>query len=275
MNLAMGLGMKKDIVHVIDFGLSKSYINSKTKKHIPFNEKKRMVGTACFVSINAHIGYEQSRRDDLEGLGYTLIYLVKGLPWKRLKAVDEKDLRKKIHKQKSTISVEELCKGLIEPFGDYLRYCKTLLFQDKPDYNYLKKLFRTHFLKLCPNNNFVFNWSHLKKDKSIKALEEEKKVEISNKAIDESGSKEIKAEENEKLSNELVEQNIISTKELDDEIPEENNFNEKAKVPEFELTKNSPFTRVHKIMTLRVNNPRPILSISKFNSIPADNNELL
>jgi serine/threonine protein kinase len=204
-NLAMGLEEKASIVHIIDFGLSKAYINPVTKKHISFSEKKKMIGTAYFVSVNIHMGYEKSRRDDLESLGYTLIYLAKGLTWKGLQAVDEKDLCKKISKQKSIIPIEELCKGLIEPFGDYLRYCKTLLFQDKPDYNYLKKLFRTHFLKLCPNNDFTFNWNYPIKDKSIKAthendkevLEEDKKVEVWNKITNGSGSKEIsKAEEN-------------------------------------------------------------------------------
>jgi len=66
---------------LIDFGLAKYYIDSEGN-HIPFFEKKGLIGTARYASVNCHLGHEQSRRDDLEGLGYIVLYFAKGtLPW--------------------------------------------------------------------------------------------------------------------------------------------------------------------------------------------------
>ena len=77
-NIMMGLEEGSNIVHMIDFGLTRSVINKKTGKHIDFRTGKNLVGTARFVSINAHLGYELSRRDDLLTLGYVMVYFTLG-----------------------------------------------------------------------------------------------------------------------------------------------------------------------------------------------------
>lgn len=88
-NFLMGLGKKTHIVHIIDFGLSKKYRDPKTLQHIPYRENKTLTGTARYASINAHLGIEQSRRDDLEAIAYMLIYLIKGyLPWQGIRVSD-------------------------------------------------------------------------------------------------------------------------------------------------------------------------------------------
>ena len=84
-NFAMGLDHRSHIIHLLDFGLSKIFIDKKTSKHVEYKENMNLVGTPKYLSINGHLGIKLSRRDDLESLGYMLIYLMKGyLPWQEI-----------------------------------------------------------------------------------------------------------------------------------------------------------------------------------------------
>ena len=84
-NFLMGLGRESHTVHLIDFGLSKKFKDAKTHQHIPYKENKNLTGTARYASVNTHLGIEQSRRDDLEAIGYILSYFAIGvLPWQNL-----------------------------------------------------------------------------------------------------------------------------------------------------------------------------------------------
>lgn len=67
---------------IIDFGLSKRYKDPRNGDHIAFKENRNLTGTARYASVNAHKGFEQSRRDDLDSIGIILVYFLKGkLPW--------------------------------------------------------------------------------------------------------------------------------------------------------------------------------------------------
>jgi serine/threonine protein kinase len=150
-NFLIGIHEKSNVIYLIDFGLSKRYKNLKTHQHIPYREGRALTGTARYVSINTHMGIEQSRRDDLESIGYMLIFFLKGvLPWQGLKNGNEKYTR--IMEKKLQIPTEILCYGLPDEITYYLKYCKSLRFEDRPDYDYLRGL----FIKLLGTCNSVY-----------------------------------------------------------------------------------------------------------------------
>lgn len=138
----INLGKKASTVYMIDMGLAKRYIGE-NGKHIPYKENKNLTGTARYASVNTHIGIEQARRDDLESLGYVLMYFLRGaLPWQNLKAVNKKDKYQRIMEKKMSTPVEQLCKNQPSQFVSYFNYVKNLKFEDKPDYSFLRKLFK-------------------------------------------------------------------------------------------------------------------------------------
>ena len=162
-NFLMGVSKSCNKVYLIDFGLAKKYRDSRTYQHIPYREDKNLTGTARYASINAHLGLEQSRRDDLESLGYVLMYFNRtSLPWQGLKAVTKKQKYEKISEKKVSTPVEILCRGFPAEFAMYLNYCRNLQFMINPDYMYLRQLFRILFRTLNYQYDYVFDWTMLK-----------------------------------------------------------------------------------------------------------------
>ncbi|WEW60554.1 serine/threonine protein kinase [Emydomyces testavorans] len=170
-NFLMGIGKRGNQVNVIDFGLAKKYRDPKTHFHIPYRENKNLTGTARYASINTHLGVEQSRRDDMESLGYVMLYFCRGsLPWQGLKAATKKQKYDRIMEKKMTTPTEVLCRGFPNEFAVYLNYTRSLRFDDKPDYSYLRKTFRDLFVRESFQYDYVFDWTVYKYQKNAQAI---------------------------------------------------------------------------------------------------------
>ncbi|ELK30292.1 Casein kinase I isoform alpha [Myotis davidii] len=164
-NFVMGVGHNCNKLYLVDFGLAKKYRDNRTKQHIPYREDKDLTGTVRYASVNAHLGIEQSRRDDLESLGYVLMYFIRrSLPWQGLTGATKKQKHEKICEKKMATSVEALCNDFPAEFTMYLNYCRGLRFEETPDYTYLKQLFRNLFRSLNYHYDFVFDWTLLKQE---------------------------------------------------------------------------------------------------------------
>ncbi|KZV81346.1 kinase-like protein [Exidia glandulosa HHB12029] len=149
-----------NMVHVVDFGMAKQYRDPKTMQHIPYREKKSLSGTARYMSINTHLGREQSRRDDLEALGHVFMYFARGsLPWQGLKAATNKQKYEKIGEKKQTTSIKELCEGYPEEFAIYLNYVRKLGFEETPDYDFLRDLFKKVLKNIGEVDDSIYDWT--------------------------------------------------------------------------------------------------------------------
>ena len=177
-NFVMGIGKRGNQLNVIGFGLAKTHKNPKTNLHIPYHEDKKFIGTALYASVNAHLGVgaynpamhtfndqtdaftEQSRRDDMESLGYIMLYFCRGsLPWQGLTAVTREEKYNLIMEKKSTTPIEVLCRGFPNEFVIYFTYIRNLRFDDKPDYFYLPNVFRDLFVREGFRYDYVFDWT--------------------------------------------------------------------------------------------------------------------
>jgi len=158
-NFLVGIGARSHVVYMIDLGLAKKYKSTSTQQHIPYREGKSLTGTARYASIATHLGWEQSRRDDMVAIGYMMLYFLCGaLPWQGLNAQGREEKYKKIMESKMSTTLDELCEGASEDFVKYFRYLSTLDFEDRPDYDYCRQLFRDRFKKEGFEMDYQYDW---------------------------------------------------------------------------------------------------------------------
>ena len=157
-SISIGRLVDSHRIFLNDFSLAKKYMSG-SGRHLRYKEGKSLTGTARYASINTHRGIEQSRRDDLEVLGHVLMYFLRGkLPWQGLRARSSKEKYEKIKQKKITTRLEELCQGFPGEFVSYFQYCRSLSFEDKPDYKYIKNLFSSLFKNLGYENDDKYDW---------------------------------------------------------------------------------------------------------------------
>ena len=218
-NFVMGLGKYNADLYILDFGLAKKYRSSKTLEQCPYIKKKKLTGTARYASIHALEEMEQSRRDDLESVGYILMYFLRGnLPWQGLKIKSKEDRYKKILDKKKEVSSEQLCQNFPEEFKEYLEYTKNLEYTEEPKYEKIKMKFKNLIIKKLKDNfDFIYDWT-TQHDIKMRQINYQHKTKDKEEKIEE---KNILKQENNKDINIIVENNIpriVQDDEIDNDI---------------------------------------------------------
>ena len=172
-NFMTGREENENKIYIIDFGLAKKYFSTSKNSHIKFCTGKSLTGTARYCARNAHRGYEQSRRDDIESIGYVLMYFLLGsLPWQGLKIKQGEEQFQKIAEKKYNTPFEELCKGQPNEFLMYFKHVDSLEFEEEPNYDFLIGLFQEMINKYCVNCYYDFDW----KKNTMKHLNESQQI---------------------------------------------------------------------------------------------------
>jgi len=172
------IGIKNpSLIYMIDFAHAKKYRSSRTGNHIKFSLNQKINGQISYISANAMRGGEQSRKDDLESFGYMIIYLLKGfLPWKEFE--NNKNKFKKIYELKNKISSGRLCRYLPEEIQILVEYTKKLSFEQEPNYEYLRGLFKEILMKMEKLNDNIFFWNKIKNKIKSKSKNRNKNEEL-------------------------------------------------------------------------------------------------
>ena len=158
-NFIVGAPGKQHIIYIVDFGLAKRYKDVRTKEHIAFSDGKDITGTVRYASVNNHNGFEQSRRDDMESLGFTVLYLFKGrLPWQGIKRAEKAEKYEAIKQAKESLTDEEASKDIPVAIVNYIKHCRELKFEQRPNYEHLKRLFKDAYAKEGFARDNLFDW---------------------------------------------------------------------------------------------------------------------
>ena len=165
-NFVMGLNNLSKNLYLLDFGLARKYRSSVNLVHYPLINKKKLTGTARYASINALKGYEQSRRDDLEAVGYVLMYFLRGsLPWQGQPGKNKEERYKRILQKKMETSPYDLCNGFPQEFEKYIEYTRKMEYVEQPLYNNLRENFIRIIEKQKEDFDYIYDWSTVEEKK--------------------------------------------------------------------------------------------------------------
>ena len=145
---------------LIDFGLAQLFRDPSTRQHVSPISGLKTVGTITFTSINSHSGQTQTRRDDLESLVYTIVYLCRGsLPWQDIIKGGHVGRYEATVLKRKTMFAKKLCQGLPPPFVAFTQHIQSLGFDEKPQYDHLCAL-----LTQCSAHSKAHNFNSVMSD---------------------------------------------------------------------------------------------------------------
>ena len=158
-NFTLGLGEHHNQVFLIDFGHARKLSTGFIPGRMGTSTKRPMVGTPRFASIFTHMGREESRRDDLESLGFIWVYLLKGrLPWQGIQCSSHAEKLAEIGRRKLNTPLDQLCEGIPREFAEYIHFIRHLKHHDVPDYNQMRAFFRELAAKEGIVYDGVYDW---------------------------------------------------------------------------------------------------------------------
>ena len=164
-NLLVSTNTRDGIIYLIDYGLSKKYIDAKTEEHIPFKNDRPITGTIRYISINTHKGYEQSRRDDIESACYILVYFYCGeLGWDGIKTKTKEEKIIKIMERKEEFKNSEEYLKLPQFFISTFQYVYNLNYEEKPNYEYIISIINKGLEQFDKESNYeknLFDWQSI------------------------------------------------------------------------------------------------------------------
>eukprot|EP01117_Protostelium_nocturnum_P001213 TRINITY_DN11535_c0_g1_i1.p1 TRINITY_DN11535_c0_g1~~TRINITY_DN11535_c0_g1_i1.p1 ORF type:complete len:574 (+),score=145.15 TRINITY_DN11535_c0_g1_i1:109-1830(+) len=151
---------KKDRLYLVDLSSVRS-LRELNGDHISYRENQEFEGNYVYSSINSHLKKRLSRRDDLESIGWILISLIKGrFPWDNFKeSISPIEMERKIRDSKMDYSIN-MFDDIPEEFEKYMNYCRSLGFQEEPNYNYIKNLFIDLFFRMEFKKDGVWDWTN-------------------------------------------------------------------------------------------------------------------
>ena len=158
-NFVIALNEKRNYIYILDFCLAKKYRSSKTLQHYAVMKSKNLTGSARYASINALYRLTKSRRDDLEAVGYVLLYFLRGrLPCQGIPLKNKEERYQKIKQKKIEVTAEELCQRFPIQFVQYINYTRNLEYEQDSDYHFLKNLFTSVLSEMGHKVDCYYDW---------------------------------------------------------------------------------------------------------------------
>lgn len=158
-NFLIGTENNSNVIYMIDLGLSSDIPVQKELIRDPMKLDQEFVGTSRFATISAHLGYEQSQKDDLESLSYSFVYFLKGkLPWQGINISDKNLKCHLISQKKQSIPHNAVFEGLPSEFYIFFQLVHNLGFKEKPKYSQYREMFRKLMIKKGYIYDYQYDW---------------------------------------------------------------------------------------------------------------------